>query len=129
MTSSLAVARRARTRDFVMAKALAAVGFVLALLSMGAAHGINLALIWAGMLCCGFAALHGYKFSTLGTVAVAATGLLVFSPLTLAAIFGNAARGDWTLAVLAIVPLLLPLAAMLFAGKRPGGAGLRRAPE
>jgi hypothetical protein len=112
-----------------MAKAFAIAGFVLALLSMAMPHGMNFVLIWASMVCCSVAALKGYHVSVLGIVAVAALGLFPFSPISLAAIFGQAGRGDWSLVLLAAVPLLLPIIAMMIAPKGTARSRLSSAGE
>jgi hypothetical protein len=98
-------------------------GFLLAALSMSFNHGGNLALIWIAMAASALAALGGRRAFPLAALATGATGLLVFSPITLAAIVGNARSGSWLLAFAAIVPFCFPIVAMILSGSQAAKAG------
>jgi hypothetical protein len=110
-----------------MAKGFGIAGLVLAILSAFAFYGFNFAAIWLSMICSTVAALNGDRAFSIASALIAAAGLIIFSPITLAAIVTAAHMGDYAGLVFGFVPLGFPVVAILIDAARRSGVSAEHA--
>ena len=92
-----------------MAKGFGIAALVLAIMSTFAVYGFNFGAIWLSMIAATVAIWNGDRALSIASFVIALVGLLLFSPLTMAAIAVNASgRSDYSLAVIAFLPFALP---------------------
>lgn len=101
-----------------MAKGFGIAGLVLAILSAFAAYGFNFGAIWLSMIACGIAAFQGDRVFTIASVVIAAAGLLLFSPITLAVVMTNLHGGNSGAVIMAFAPFLIPIIAIVINARK-----------
>ena len=95
-----------------MAKGFGIAALVLAIMSAFAVYGFNFGAIWLSMIAATVAIWNGDRAFSIASFVIALVGLLLFSPVTMAAIAINASgRADYSLAFIAFLPFALPLLA------------------
>ncbi|MGA7673684.1 MAG: hypothetical protein WCA78_01400 [Rhizomicrobium sp.] len=96
-----------------MAKGFGIAALVLAILSMFSPYGINFAAIWLAMICATVAVFSGDRGLSIAATVIAIAGMLIFSPLTLAAIMAGANHSDDAgIVVVGVVPFAFPIFAL-----------------
>lgn len=106
-----------------MAKGFGIAALVISILSMFSPYIVNFAAIWIAMICAIIAALNGDRGLTIGAVVLAAAGLLLFAPVSLAVIVNEAHRSDYGPLVLVFFPIVAAIIALIIdAARRSGGA-------
>lgn len=86
---------------------------VVAIVSIFAFYGFNFVLIWVAMICAGVAALNGDRAFSIASMVVALTGLVILSPVTMAAVAVDRHNGNWFGVIIAFAPFLLPIVGMV----------------
>lgn len=104
-----------------MAKGFGIAALVLAILSMFSPYGVNFAVIWVGMICATVAALNGDRGLTIASVVIAFAGLLLFAPVTLAAIVNAAHMGDYAGLIFGFAPMGIAIVALVIDAARRSG--------
>jgi len=96
-----------------VAKGFGIAALVLAILSVFALYGFNFVTIWLAMICAAIAAMNGERPFTIASVIISFVGLVIFSPVTMAVVWGNLKGGHDQIALLAFSPFVLPIAALI----------------
>ena len=101
-----------------MAKGVGIAGLVLAIFSAFAVYGFNFAAIWFSMGCCIAAILNGERVYSIASMVVALVGLLLFSPITMAAVLLQVGLGSLGLPFIAFFPFLAAAGALIYDSSR-----------
>jgi hypothetical protein len=96
-----------------MGKGLGIAALVLSILSLFSPIFVNITALWVAMGCATFAVVNGDKGLSIAAVVIGLAGIVLFSPMTLAALGVSLDNHSYRFAMVVFLPFAFPIVALI----------------